>query len=215
MQELISRTELAQRARVSKAAITKACNKNLADAVVGKRVDASHPLVVEYLQNREEPLTVKIDGRSNPIHLAGHGSAKQRKKDLSRVGEDTPFIPENIRAFVDMPLRKIINEYGTDIAFVDWLKAVKEIEIIYERQLKNATTASNLVARELVEVSIIGPMNTAHTQMLTDGAKTIARRAVAMTKAGDPVEDIELLVSEQIGSFIKPLKKKMKACLKK
>jgi len=40
--------------------------------------------------------------------------------------------------------------YGTDIAFSDWLRAVKIIEDINEKRLKNEHTISELVSRQLI-----------------------------------------------------------------
>ena len=45
--------------------------------------------------------------------------------------------------------------------------------------------------------------------MLTDGAKTISVRAEALVKTGAPTLDIEDMVAEQLGTFIKPTKSKI------
>ena len=53
VKELIKRSEFARRAGVSAAAVTKACNTLLADAVEGKRINAAHPSAVAYLKDKE------------------------------------------------------------------------------------------------------------------------------------------------------------------
>ena len=90
----------------------------------------------------------------------------------------------------------------------------KTIEEINEKRLKNAATQNELVSRHLIKVGVIEPIETAHIKLLTDGSKTIARRSLAMAGAGRSVEDIERFVSNQITSFIKPIKAKVTRTLK-
>lgn len=129
-------------------------------------------------------------------------------------GPDVIDIPNDIGAFIDMTLREVIQRFGTDAAFCDWLKATKEIEAIEEKRLKNAQTRGELVSRKLVKIGVIEPIDAAHIKLLTDGAKTIARRSTAMHGAGRTVEDIEKFVSEQMTSFIRPVKSRVAKALR-
>ena len=143
-------------------------------------------------------------------HVRGHAAAAATKKKGDTIIHE---IPEDIIEFLDMSIRDLIFRFGTDERFLDWLKAVKAIEDINEKRLKNARTKGELVSRELVKVGVIDPIEAAHIKMMTDGAKTIARRVTAMHGAGRPLEDVEKFVKEQITSFIRPLKSKIKRAL--
>ena len=88
------------------------------------------------------------------------------------------------------------------------------IEDINEKRLKNAQTKGELVSRELVKLGVIDPIDAAHIKLLTDGAKTIARRVTAMHDAGRPLDDVEKFVKNQITSFIRPIKAKVARALK-
>lgn len=118
-------------------------------------------------------------------------------------------IPEDIKAFIHMTLEQIIKRFGTDTAFCDWLKAVKSIEDINEKRLKNATTRGELVSRDLVKVGVIDQINTTFQKLLTDGAKSITVKITTMTKAGMGLNECEKTVVDQIESFIRPAKTKM------
>ncbi len=148
-------------------------------------------------------------------HIRGHQAAAAKKKAAEQSAPDDIIeIPANIQAFAHMTLTELIDKFGTDTRFVDWLNATQKIESINEKRLKNAQTRGELVSRDLVRVGIIEPIDAAHIKLLTDGAKTIARRAVAMSKAGRPVEDVEKFVAEQMTSFIRPVKAKVARALK-
>lgn len=133
-------------------------------------------------------------------------------QDLSQ-GKTLHAIPDDIERFSDMTLRELVARFGTDTAFLDWLKATKEIETINEKRIKNAQSRGELVSREVVKVGIIEPINTAHVRMMTDGAKTIATRVVAMHNAGRTHADIVKFVADQIASFIRPVKAKTERTL--
>lgn len=147
-------------------------------------------------------------------HVRGHTAAKEARKREAAQEDEIIEIPEDIQEFADMTLRDLVDKFGTDARFVDWLSATQKIEAINEKRLKNATTQGTLVSRDLVRVGIIEPIDAAHIKLLTDGAKTIARRSTAMHSAGRPLDDIEKFVAEQITSFIRPVKSKVARALK-
>ena len=284
VKKLVSRAEFARQAGVSAAAVTKACNNILKDAVEGKRIDAAHPSAVSYLEiklrdstpppasgldaiyeeavehcrtvdrysvsglqrhfkigyNRAHRIITtmranglipegrdptKPGGLKNPEpvviqepetkpHVRGTAAVKAAKKRQVDQEDEIFEIPEDIQAFADMTLRELIEKFGTDTRFVDWLSATQKIEAINEKRLKNATTEGELVSRKLVRTGIIEPIDACHIKLLTDGAKTIARRATAMHSAERPLEDIEKFVADQITSFIRPVKAKVARALK-
>lgn len=170
---------------------------------------------------RPEPVTFTTDGDGNAViridtdapKPRGQAAVKAAKK--AAAADEIVFeVPEDIQAFADMTLRELVEKFGTDARFVDWLKATQTIEAINEKRLKNAQTKGELVSRQLVKVGVIEPIDSAHIKLLTDGAKTIARRATAMHDAGRELEEIEKFVADQITSFIRPVKAKVARALK-
>lgn len=137
-----------------------------------------------------------------------------KKIDPIESGTIIHDIPDDITAFVDMTLKEVIHRFGTDVMFVDWLKATKSIEDINEKRLKNATTQGELISRKLVKIGVIDRVNTTHQKLLTDGAKTINKRVRAMTQGGRSEKETEQFIVDQITSFIKPMKVKMIKALK-
>lgn len=276
VKKLISKAELARRAGVTAAAITKAITNGLHIAMDGKRIDADHPAVVAYLADRKPVVHVEAPATGidplyqdavNHCQKSGRYTASSIQRALKigynrackildmmkSAGTDKPGkksapppppvkgiatksttkkaaslaalndvdigtvlheIPDDIKAFADMTLRELIQRFGTDTAFLDWLKATKSIEDINEKRLKNAATRGELVSRSLIKVGILDNIESAHTKLLTDGKKTIARRVHAMAKAGRTVEECEKFIDDQVSSFLKPMKAKMSRALK-
>lgn len=152
---------------------------------------------------------------TTPAPSKPRGWAARRETKKREANDDQIFaVPEDIQAFADMTLRELVEKFGTDIRFLDWLKATKSIEDINEKRLKNAETKGELVSRQLVRHGILDPIESAHVKLLTDGSKTIARRATAMHGSGRDMEDIEKFVAEQITSFLRPMKAKIARTLK-
>jgi len=153
--------------------------------------------------------------------LSGHRAARERKKREAGAplpaGIDRPEgpldIPDDIRDFLGMTLRELVALFGTDVRFCDWLKATKDIEHINEKRLKNAKTQGELVARDLVKIGIIDPIEGAHVRLLSNGTKTIALRLSAMVKAGRDLPELEEFVVDQIASFIRPVKDQVRRLL--
>ncbi len=169
--------------------------------MVGKRVDVSHPAAVEYMK----PRRTRGGEPSQPVSL------KEQKK---RASTGTIAIPDDIREFAEFTLREVIDKFGTDVRFVDFLNAVQKIEAINEKRLKNAQTKGELISRVLVQNGVIDVFNSAHLRLLKDGAKSIAAGATSKYASGANLAEVEAFVSDILGSFIRPVKNKISRALK-
>lgn len=231
---LLNKSKFAELANVSSPAITKACRpgNGLHKATVGEgrkmRIDPNHPAARAYLgdtKQKKPVATVSINGGEEIPYdeymeqleagpkLVGAGAAKESRKKLSPYNIDPADVPDTMQEFADMTLREVVAKFGTDYRMVDYLRALKEIETIDERRIKSAKARGELVHRDLVVKGVLDPIDSAHRKMLTDGAKTIARRSVAMIGAGKDADELEKFIAEQITSFIKPAKAKIKRAL--
>jgi hypothetical protein len=169
-------------------------------------------------KTEQPPIITKPPPLKPPRVIKGQELLKNERKSEALSNMFQPprehEVPEAIEAFADMSLRQIIKRFGTEQAFVDWLKAGKEIEAIEEKRLKNAEKKGQLVNRELVKRGIIEPIDSMHIKLLTDGAKTLSRRVTTMHDSGETVETIEKFIAEHITSFIRPVKSKVARALK-
>ncbi len=192
MKKLVSRSEFARIAGITPGAVTKACKKNLAPATIGKRIDVNHPAAVEYLQRRDGTTTT-VNGWT----AKNEAEKKQAIENLESV---------HGTAYLNMTLRGAVATFGRHPAFSDFLRATKLIEDINEKRLKNKKTMGELVSRDLIKTGIIDPINKMADLLLTDGAKTMARRTTEMNSAGRTLEEIEKFIVDQISSHIKQIK---------
>lgn len=144
-----------------------------------------------------------------PTKLRGQAGAKERKKRAVPDEQEPIEIPSNIRDFMDMTIMEIVQKFGTDYRFVDWLKAAAQIEGIEEKRLKNAQSRGNLISRDLVQKGVIDQINNAHLRLLKDGVKTISAGAMAKVGAGAEQQDVEAYVSDIVGSYLRPVKSRM------
>lgn len=169
----------------------------------------------------------KVDGRSTSKHVRGSALKKQQMKSGPPVlpvptpadDDDTEYdplegIPDDIRKLADWSLRDLVNRFGSDVRFGDWLKALKSIEEVHDKRLRNAEREGELVHRNVVKAGIIDTINTYHRRLLTDGAKTIGTRAHALVESGASAQELEELAADQIGSFIRPCKSKMERVMR-
>ena len=218
IQELLTLSAFATRCGVSQPAISKAVRGPLLPIKFGRFVDATHPLAVAYLGKRKgapTPVAGKKVGktaRKRKVYTKGKSRPGGIKRDMNE-GSGVP-IPEDIQSVADLTLRELIHRYGNKVQFFAYLKGMKTIEDISKTRINNAKAEGLLVSRDLVKKGVLDPINAAHIKMMTDGAKTITRRATAMHDGGSSLEDIELFVRDQIASFIKPVKAKVRRALK-
>lgn len=198
MPRLISRADLARRAGCSRAAVTQACSRNLADACHGDRVD--------------------LDADSVRAFLADNGAADgptgSRKGKPGRPRKPMPEEPPRLdevgfsEELGDYTLHEIVQKFGTIRSYRDLLEANEKRERALKNHLDNEQRRGQLIDRELVEKHCVGLIDAMSKQLLSDAAKTITARAYAMAKAGAPLEDGERVAREIMSSHLKPTKRK-------
>lgn len=197
-------------AGVNNSVVTRSLRSGkLKGAAVNDRVDLEHPAVVEYLEKRKA--AAEKPKPKPAAHLRGTALIAERKKlepprDIPDDDSGLDCVREDIAALADKSLRYLIRRFGTDRAFCDWLKAVKDIETIDTTRLKNAQLEGKLVARDTIQKSVLQPIDAMLNRMLGDGSKTISRRVVTMVKTGKSTTEIEKYIQSTMSSFIKPMK---------
>ena len=212
---LIKKTEFAEQAGVSRAAVTKACAGALVATVVGKLIDVDHPDAVDYIKSKQvkktkTPAKKPRKPKKKPVKTVTAPEPPEEEEDEgSHFSED-----DEIKDVLHLTIAEIVERHGTSSQFKTWIDAKKTIVDIQTRIVKLAQLEGTLVSRDLMKVGVIDPIDAAHRKLLTDGAKTIARRVTAMNSGGRPLEDCEDFVKDQIASFIRPMKAKVARSLK-
>jgi len=219
MSRLVSRAEFARLARVSKQAISKACNAGLAPACSHDRIDAAHPAAVAYLKRRgvalarydgDPPKSKKPRAVAPAAPPAPQKRSKNRKSSPTAPGPkpDEPVPadePGELDAYAE-ELDRLVTRYGTARNFRDWLSALKDIETIRKTRLDNEQTEGRLIQRDIVKGHLLGLIDAFARRLLTDAPKTIARRCYANAGSNVAVEESEKMVAELIGSMLEPVK---------
>lgn len=220
MARLISRADLARRCGVSKAAITKACATKLAAGCVADRIDVDHESVRAYMASKGITLGGSAGAPTKnakaakkppaPPTKSAKPAPNRRRKPTADRPADAGFVGaegsnddlEHLAAVIG----PLLERFGTETRFKDWLFALKEIETIREKRLKNEETEGALISRELVKTHVFGAIEAGNRRLLGDSPKTLARRLYALAKSGADVEVAEQTVREIIGSQLKPVK---------
>ena len=195
--------------------MTVACKGVLAAAMRGNRIDIGHPDAVAYREKRLAKLKAAT-GAPPPDHAPPPQPPPPPAPGQSAtmdVPGDLTAAPDDLGELVDWPLGRLLDTYGSAIRFYDWLRALKEIEAVNEKRIKNATQEGKLISRELVKSAILSRIEGVFIKLLTDGATTISARAFAMCKAGEDEREIKKMVEDQLSSFIRPAKQKMREAL--
>ena len=192
---LLSRADFSTEAGVSRAAVTKAAKGSLKAATVGDQIDIDHPDATAYLKKKRGGKTKTPAKSKTPKTVAATES------DTSHYSKDAPLIK-----VLDLTLRELVDQFGTDKQFSEWIAARKIIEDIRWRQLKTAKEESVLIPRELVKTHIFGAIEASNVRLLSDTPKTLSERIFALAKAGGSKKEAEKLIRDIISSQLKNVK---------
>lgn len=215
---LVSQAEFARLAGVSAMAVSKAVRGKLSDAKIGRRLNLDHESVVAYLASKGK--TVPAAPAASPKKgtrkkkAGGKAAASSKPAAKPRTRKRLPTTtqlqsmntPAAMAAIGELTINEAIERYGTVTHLRDWLLALKEMEAIREKRLKNEESEGKLIPREPVRAYVFGAIDAANRRLLNDSSKTIALRLYALAEAGTPLEDAERIVRELISSQLRPVK---------
>jgi hypothetical protein len=209
---LITRSAFSELAGITKGAVTQLCapGKALSGCLVGKKIDRLHPDCIAYLEAK-----AKRPGKRKP-KITPLPPPDPDPPPPPPQSPQTPLemVPEHIREMADKTLRELVDIFGTDEQFFEWLKSIEKMEVIHDRRIKNEVAAGELVSRKLVADYLIDPINTMHERLMSDGARTMAAELYAMAGAGRTQKEFEAYLVEYVGSFVRALKPKLKRAIR-
>lgn len=230
---LISFSDLAEMLGISRAAITKAAKKNnlLLGAVIDGKIDLNNPVAVRYIAKKtkkENTPSISVENVKkeiptiNEIETVNIEEVENKEEDLEglkvNIIKEEPQInidyDRDVSNYMDIPIREILNKFGSTVKFIEFLKASQIISAVKEKNLKNAVLEGQLVSRDSVQKNFFDPVNAAHLKLMSDGAKNLTQTIKAKVLAGVSDPEIEKIASGIVASFIKPVKSKMTRALK-
>jgi hypothetical protein len=100
----------------------------------------------------------------------------------------------------------LIDRFGTDFQFSSWLDALKNIELIREKRLKNGETEGGLISWELVQSHVFGLIDACFKRLLGDASKAIASKVSTTLRAGGSLEEAQRNVRDEISKHLKQMK---------
>jgi hypothetical protein len=110
-------------------------------------------------------------------------------------------------------LLPLVKRFGGEKAFQDWLKSLKDMELISKTRLDNGERAGHLVSRAHVKTHVFGLIDGMLRLLLTDAPKTIASRAFTMARSGHSLEECEAMAREVNASHVVHVKDRVRKAL--
>lgn len=225
-QRLLTKTAFARLAGVTPPRITHMIQRGqLSEAVVGKRIDRDHPDAVTYLISRGvDPMADVPTGLNPPPAATGvrpkapvYKSSEPPKKrgPAGSPQRQRGVTKEEVDSFDHMTLRQLMQMFGTAPVFIDHLNALKRMEDVREKALKNDELDGQIVSRELVQVHVFGALQSLSRRLLGDFPKTVTQQLYALAKTGAPMEEAEKVVRDAVSSQIEPIKVNVSNALKR
>ena len=186
---LVSKTALAQKCGVNAKTITRSMQTGiLRKAMVGNRIDLTHEATQRFIEK--------------------HAKEEQVAPEVTAGKVDMSLIPEDIRKLGNKTLVELVDIFGTDLRFKDWLAAVKSIEEIHGKRLSNEKTKGEVIDRAFVKTHILGYIDASNLRLLNDSPRTIVAKCIEMYESGEIRADIETAIMQVISKQIKNVKTK-------
>lgn len=232
MSNLITKAALSRLAGVSRMAVTKAAKGALADAVVDKKINLNHSLVIEWLKShgvKDEDIHLPEpkEKTTTTKPVAKKKSKKKKAAAKSKPGtvpdKPTPAPPMpaakpnpapitvggyDIDGLEDMTLREIVMRYGSIDGFKRYVDSLKSISDFNMRDMKMKTHRGELVQRDLVAGTLIPLIDVAYQRLVSDVPAAITQQIIARVESGgeDMIGDSEKIIRDAVSRVLKNTK---------
>jgi len=191
----MAKTDIARLTGLGRSSVTAACRKALADAVVGSKVNAAHPACIAWLSERGVDVTL-LRVAHDPATFA---------EAIGKKGA-----PRSVEALLDMPLREIIERFGSVDGLDAWLSRRKRIAETRRVELQNEQVSSAMISADLVRDIIIGSfLETLALRLLRDVPAKVTAHAKAMLSTGASAEEIQRFIHDEISGILKHTKREI------
>ena len=213
---------------------------SLKNACVGKRIDLFHPDCISYIEKNKDKKNIQTEKYFSewpPLLNNENDNLNDRPKIqvqnnhenytieekpynfqspvpddiiLSKVKTNLGDVEKNVTHLLSWSLSQILDTFGTETAFNDYLKARKTMADIAEKELKILQTKGELVSVSMFQHCVIDPIDTLCIKLLTDYCKTLSKKAKNMALSGMSDLEIEQQMSKSLTTYIDQMKKKMR-----
>ena len=173
----------------------------LNEAVVDAKIDITHPVAIAFLESLDK--SADVPQRKVPI----------THPDQLNDDWDINDIPEDITILMQKSLDFIVKKFGSRAAYSNWLKTVKDKELIKEKQLKNAVATGELIRRDYVATHMFGAVHSVLLRILTDSPRTITARVRELFEAGGDSDAMEKLIADLLMDQARGLKDQLQKAL--
>jgi hypothetical protein len=148
--------------------VSRWCRGILVKAMIGDRVDLSHPAVAGLLESRGVPA---------PTHAEPEPTA-------------APPTAEPANDSVPLTQGAMIARFGTVRAFYDFERALGAAADRRAIERKNEILDGRLISREFVRVHIFGAVDYLFRRLLTDAPRALASGVMSLVKSGGTMEEL-------------------------
>ena len=206
---VISKIEFARRTGVDPKRLSEFFHTVNAEVLNGKAVMVEHPLIktmlsmpslrvangkvdgVDMTQFLERPLSpMRRTAKKND-----KGNAKSPQIQSSDVGGG---VDVDIDAIRHLTLDQVAESYGGGSGLKEYLAALKLIEEIKEKRLKNQDRLGDVVPRGLVLSLVFSHLEALNKRLLSDLPKTAATLARSSATLELAIEDIKAIVTKEL-----------------
>lgn len=182
--------------------MTALCKSEFRNAVDRSKVDLDDPAVIAWAAMQGLTLTEPEPEKPKPPENV---SGIQTE---TRTPQNDPYYYDPWAEYADMTVRDVVNKFGTDQQFKEFLEAQRKAENVRDLRTKTDERAGKLIPRDLVSGHLFGAMEAANVRVLTEAPKTIAVRVSALVKTDAPPEECERIIRDILSKQFREVKRK-------
>ena len=206
---LVSRTDFARMAQVSKVAIFSAVKDGRIPAHGrAQYIDILSPEARKYLKLHSGAGRLSDKPDDSPNSAVEVLTYDLLSGDLGMLRHQYGNkIPDDIQEIRQWTLDRVVETFGTGPQFKAWADGHKKIVDTAAKDIDIGIKQGQLLNRTALPVMLWGPLKKLFLHLLGDTARTLARLLHTKIKAGATPEECEIVIHDRIGKEIRNFQK--------
>jgi len=213
MENTITPAALSRQLEISKAAVSKLCKTRLKDCFIGKKLDLDHPVLQEYVKEKEADKEAK-EGKKKAPESKPKKVNGEDLKEVRHVAFNAGIPYDQAES---LTVKEVAIRFGSAAGFATYIKAMRDLSDWKNKELKHDTDRKKLIEKIPTGETLFAIVDLAFKRLVEDAPRSLVDQLKAIAKSKRQTVGVEM--EEEIrkvnSRILKDCKSEIKKSLKR
>jgi hypothetical protein len=213
--KLITQIEFSKLLGISAPTVNKLCKKRFASALVGKEIDLSHPVIQEYIEEKEATRAA-VDAVISKHDIKKPTPKAKKAPPQTQISPPSRNRIPTFEELENLTVQEVVERHGTMAGFKLYVDSLRGMADWKNKELKYLINRGDLIKINPLAETLFALIDLSWKRIVTEFPGAIAPQLKAIVKSSEETANIEMtaLMEKELSQILKGVKTKITRSLK-